>query len=735
MLITHKIAPASRRAPRRSRGFGLLQVLLLISVVAGLAAMGYLQWRERAAMDSARLERQALSQADRAIVNYATVMQRLPCPDINRDGIEDCGAGHQKGWLPSVTLSIAGADPGVGVGQLRYLVQRGGGANDLTVGDDSWRPLEYDTTGMTFDAMRETPAAGDYQANIVTLADFCQRLDAGRKTAYDAGMAEVRSTPVRTVAYALVHPGNDDADGNGSLFDGVNASADPAVEDPIHRPLLAAYNDIVLERSYSSLLTAFHCQPLIDSINTVALAYDVVEQVDGLRADNIQSAQQAIVFAALAAGITAIEVTATVLEVISEVTNAAAAYATCAASLGLAVNACAAAPQHTAAAVLGGTVAGLNAVSVGLNITSAVMAGNALALADSTVDTTKLTCPKPDLTVAINAAKKEVTDAETERADIVSLLNTKRDELLAAETARTNAVNTLLYEIRRTHSSSDIDSRVPPLLDAAVTWESRSSAAQAAVKKRDIYQQAVDSWSAQVTNYATMLANRTTLLAQLDADIAALDLQIAATNDAAVKESLQKQRLEKTSQRVLLSDPVVLQKEHDKAVAELATTQANWTAAQNDLDAAQTALGTAQGSFQTAYDYLRNAGRYTIYSGGLPVAMGCTSTAAGVCQTDDIVTTSQIQGALNILFGASTLSPDPDAVYLKPIKIQKQITALEGQLVEADKRVVEAKKLLAQLNAQASPPPCNITGNGVTPMPPGTALNILIQVDQKGGTR
>ncbi|MDP3226544.1 MAG: hypothetical protein Q8N13_01030 [Acidovorax sp.] len=736
MLMTNLIAPAPRRAFGRARGFGLLQVLLLISVVAGLATMGYLQWRERSAINSARQERQALAQADRAIVNFATVLRRMPCPDIDRDGLEDCGVGDQKGWLPSVSLRLAGADPGVDVGQLRYLVQRGGGTTDLTVLTDSWRPLEYDDTGKTFASMRETPAAGTYQADILTLTDLCQRLDTGRTTAHAPGMAEVRSSPVRSVAYALVHPGNDDADGNNSPFDGVNASADPAVEDPARRPLLSTYNDIVLERSYQSLLYSFHCQPLIDSINTVALAHDVVEQVDDLRTGNIESAKQSIAFAAISAGITAIETTATVLEGISEAGNAAVAWATCAATLGLAVNACAAAPQHTAPIVLTGVSIGLNGLSIVANVAAAVMAGNALALADSSVDASSLTCPSADYTQAISAADAEVADATNDRDDIATALATKRAELTAADIARTIAINTLVARIRQPGISSSIDTLVAPLLSAADTWETRSFAVTAATRRRDNYQNAVNNWTAQIATYANMIANRTALLAQLDTEIAALDLQIAATADPAAKAALQTQRMEKTSQRMLLSDPVELQKQYDDAVAARTTAQNNLTAAQSDLTAAQSSLGFAQSSYQTAYNNLRNAGRYTISIDGVAVVTGCTSTASGVCQTGDFDNTSAILAALNDLLGTSSSAPNPDAKYLLPIKIRRIITALEGQLAQAEIRLTDAGNLLTRLQTlAANPPPCNITGRGVTPMPPNRSMQILIQVDEKGGTR
>jgi len=176
-------SPASRSCDlgtfgRNARGFGMVQVLLLVAMLAGLAAIGYMQWRERSALESSRQEREALAQADRAVAAFATVFRRLPCPDVDRDGVEDCTSTAQKGWLPSVSLRLAGADPGVDVGQLRYLVQRGGGANDLTTLSDSWRPLEYDATGKTFASMlATTDSGGTYPAGILTLPDLCQRLD------------------------------------------------------------------------------------------------------------------------------------------------------------------------------------------------------------------------------------------------------------------------------------------------------------------------------------------------------------------------------------------------------------------------------------------------------------------------------------------------------------------------------------------------------------------------------
>lgn len=725
---------ACRPCPSRARsaGFGLLQVLLLISVMAGLAAIAYLQWRERSAVESSKQERQALASADRALEAFVTVRNRLPCPDSNRDGSEDCGSGEQKGWLPTVTLGLAGADAGVSVGQLRYLVQRGTGDNDLTLLTDSWRPLAYDDGDATYTAMRDAAPIGEYTANVLTLTDFCQRLEAGRTKPYAVGMAGVNSSPVRTTAYALAHPGNGDANGNASLFDGANAPADSMVEDPLRRSLLAQYDDMVLERSHISLLTSLHCYPLIDSTNSIALAVDVIEQVHGMREENIQDATQAIVFAALGAAMTAVETTATVLEGISDFGNSAADFALCAASLGFAVNACAAGGIHVAAGSMAGAGIALNAASLAANIAAAAMAGQAMALADGSYDLSQV-CPVVDLSVALAAAEKEVNDAGAARKKAEDAVTSKSKELAEAKTARDTALSSLRGNVRNGAASTSIDSRVDSLMSAADGWSTSKYEVDMVNQQITLYQDSVTNWSKQVNDYQDMKDNKVALLKQLDSDIAALDAQIAAATTAEAKAPLLEARGQKASQRILLNDAVALQTELDKAIVERDKARTNLNTSLASRTAANINFNSAQAAYESAHGFLYNAGRYSRYDAtNAPIALGCI----GGCQAGDVDTAANVRASIESLFGTSSISPNPDAVYLLPVKLKKQLDALEAELAAARTRETNVKNLQQELVAQtSSPPSCVISSGSVTPMPVARALEILLRSDQKGGMR
>lgn len=736
----------------RSRGFGLVQVLLLISVMAGLSAVGYMQWRERTAVDTSRQERQALSQADKAIVTYATVTGRLPCPDIDRDGVADCGAGNQSGWLPTVTLALAGVDAGVDVGQLRYMVQRQGGDFDLTLLTDSWRPLEYpDAAPWTFFNMRET-GAGAYPADILTLPDLCQRLEVGLKTTatVTATMARLNASPLRATAYAIAHPGNGDANGDGNLFDGANAGADAnLMEDPGRRPLLATYNDLVLERSYASLQSAFHCNPLIDSINTVALGHDVSVAVWEMRADNIESAKRAIIFSTLAAVMTGLEITLAIAEGISDAGNAAAEWVGCVASLGLAVNLCAAAGMHTASAALTAGVLVAQGLAVAANAVAAGIAGQALRLADGGVPQDQL-CPVMDQAFydrqkeARDRAVAEVAAAQAALATVDAEIVAKQNELATAKVNRDIAKATLFTVINAGQRTPTLDGYINALFAATEEWGNASYAYELAQSNMDQATLLANHWNAEVTKYNNALTNNAATIAQLNIDISALDAQIAALDPTSVDpvvvkalKDLRDKRSGKAAELALAQNTTNLTAVRDKALAEQLKAQTALTTATGIRNTANTTFNTEKTDYAAAYATLVNgAARYNLLDASNAVVGSRCTTGCLVGDPAGNNISTAFNNAMTDLFGAgATVSPSTDAKMLKPVKLQKELDVLNRKRDAVLQRLADANNMVAKLPTGTGNAPCNITGPSVEPMTPEQAAAILEQVDRKGGTR
>ncbi|MFZ2827536.1 hypothetical protein [Hydrogenophaga sp.] len=721
------------------RGLGLLEVLLFVFVLSGMVLAGYLGWRERTALQTARTEKSTLSQADQAVITFATVMRRLPCPDTDRDGSEDCGANAQKGWLPSTTLRLAGADPGVAIGQLHYLVQRGTTDIDLAMLSDSWRPLEYDDAVPTFAAMRDTTASGGtYQADILTLPDLCQRLGEGTGATFSTALAHVTSSPERPVAYALVHPGLADEDGDGSLFDGVNPDAVNAFDDPNRSPLLGGYDDLVLERSFTSLQAAFSCQPLAQSIDSLALGLDVVDQVDQMREDNIDAAERAVIFAALGAAITAVELTASIVEAASDAGNAAADAALCGASLGLAVNACAAIGPHIGGAVAAGITTGFNIASIALNVTAAALAGNALVLADNSRPPSSVACPVPNVADALARAQADRDDAVADLAQLQTDLANAQARLATANTARTNAINSLYAAIRNGTGSAQIDDRVPPLIAAAGDYVARQRAYDEAAADVNNYQTLVTNWSATVADYDAMLATRTTRIPVLQAEITALDTQIAATTDPVARDALIATRTEKSGELLLLQDLTTLNNERNNAITERDTASANLAAAQTALALAGPALTAARNQYQTTYSNIVNVTQYSF--GPLNAFVACNPALVNPCPNGSVNTAPAVQAAMTALLGASgntgSVQPQTTSRFVSPYTIQSEIDGIQAELNSAGDRVTRAQDLYDDVLAQSqNPPSCTVTGSGVTPWSPAAAGDILVNTDIKGGTR
>ena len=735
-------------------GLGLVAVLLFIAIVGGLTAFGFMEWRQRESIQTARQEKASLAQADAALLTFATAFNRLPCPDTDRDGLEDCAAGAQKGWYPSRTLALAGADSGVVVGQLRYIVQRSDASFDLAATvSDTWRPLLYRTT---FAEMRtSTVTGGDYPATILTLSDLCERIklaDTAAAVGVTGAMAQVASAPARAVAYALVHPGLADADGNGSVFDGVNGDNGNTVEDSARKPVLGNYDDLVLERSFASLQSTFNCASLAQSINTVALGLDVVSQVDGMRQDNIDAAKVAVGFAAAATAITVVQIGKSIIDIASDSSNAAAEFAACVASLGVAVNFCSAAPMHVSTAILAGVSLGLKAGALVANIAAVVLAGSALAVADKTSTPATNSCPVIDLN---DTLAKSIADRDSARLTLAQQeaeLAQKRTDLTNANTAKTTVINALYSSVS---GNSTLTGVVDSLINNANGSISAQQARETAVARYDNANTNLGNLDTQIARYDDLLARRPILIPQLEANIETLKLQIAAETDATLRANLVTQLNKARADLSLLTSGsalipqletqiVVLDQQilvtpagpvRDKLVTQVAKARADLVALNNggslqlerdtavnstrpalvtDRDNAQNAVNTADANivstrvgYQTAYARLFLAGSGTL-----------------------------LRSLMGWLLNDGSFQPDPDSRFSVPAKLTRVIAALEPRVNKSRDRLAQAERNLLSVQAQvSSPAPCNITGTGVRPWDPVTAEGLLANTDAKGGTR
>ena len=361
----------TKQQSSRQRGFSLWEMLILLSLIAGLAVVTTRFLLEQPA-ELAEVSLGTLQRADQALLGFAASNHRLPCPDTNGDGFENCGSA-EKGALPYRTLGFYGALIGPDAPRLQYMVYRdtsNGGLADLASAEAvRFRPVNWEGEA--------------YDFNAINGLDFC----VGVAAAADLPNMARASIGSRNVAYGLAAPGRHDADGSGSLFDGANALGAASMESP-WRQRDASYDDVVISRSFGSLINELNCASAISSIQTTALAIDSVEEIldqaEGLKESAIiavvmNSVQTVIAGISLVMAIKA--VAAAIVTLSAAITGLAGAIASCIVLVG-----CAFIPTFTAAVVAGAIGVALSAVAAGLtagglaaSIAATVLSGMALA--------------------------------------------------------------------------------------------------------------------------------------------------------------------------------------------------------------------------------------------------------------------------------------------------------------------------------------------------------------------
>jgi len=239
-------------------GFSLVEMSIVL-VIIGILAFFSVKFVSNIGRQALNEQfKNDLQRADQAIIGFIYANNRLPCPDINKNGFEECGIANITGNLPIKTLGIESSLQKKQGGQIRYGVFRKANANlaidnDLAQLKDRFEPLLPDS-------------AASNQSNGL---DLCLALKTASLTAPDNMQLNIGSSSIN-VAYAIADSGALDANNDSVLFDGSNGSG-VKFEKP-NKPHINNYDDNVLAIGFNELSGRLNCAKVLAETNGGARA-------------------------------------------------------------------------------------------------------------------------------------------------------------------------------------------------------------------------------------------------------------------------------------------------------------------------------------------------------------------------------------------------------------------------------------------------------------------------------
>lgn len=398
----------------KQQGFSLLEIGIVLALLAGLSMVLVAQNREQAPIYS---DTEMLHIADKQLRSFMAANARLPCADINDDGVEDCG-GTAKGQLPYVTLGLNRQLFTAGNNAMRYGVYRNPHATDAKEDADlaaaninRFQPLKTDDSAIA--------------SQVVNTADFCQALENGRLAAFDINRTFVRAgTSQGNVAYALAMPGKNDSDGANGLFDDLNGR-DPFGFNTSGTVHDNSYDDQVLSRTFTELKQEQQCDLLLTSLSLIARGIETEEGVTDTAKSNVIAIGVGTALALAGSGLSTVDLVMASIDVITGIVKMAEAIGQMAVSVASCVIGvgCTQIPRLVAAIAAGTAALALSAVAVGaatvalaLQVVATVAyAGTAIAagvIYEQAKRPEEMDGAINSLNDSLTAARQKVTDTE-----------------------------------------------------------------------------------------------------------------------------------------------------------------------------------------------------------------------------------------------------------------------------------------------------------------------------------